>query len=194
MYAELVYNELEVTIKNVHDNTLKLFGDPLTMSGGKAIRYSSSVICDLRKLSIGSGDPIGKEEGIKVGFYVRKNHVITNAYPYVKVEYYGIYGKGTDTVLEAIELAIELGIVIKSSAFLKIPDENGDPKVLEDGTKLQWQGLSRFRNYCLENPEFFKDLVNQIESMNDKFDIEQLDESEADEGLDDDLIAQSSND
>lgn len=137
--------------------------DPLILAGGKAIRYGASIICDMRKRSIQESDPISREEGVKIGFSVTKNHVITNRFPYLKTEYYGIFGIGTEIYLEAIDLAINQGILAKAGAFIKVPDENGNPVVLEDGTKMQWQGTAKFRQYCMENPEFFQDLKNKIE-------------------------------
>lgn len=137
--------------------------DPLILAGGKAIRYGASIICDMRKRSIQESDPISREEGVKIGFSVTKNHVVTNRFPYLKTEYYGIFGQGTEIYLEAIDLAINQGLLVKAGAFIKVPDESGNPVVLDDGTKMQWQGTAKFRQYCMENPDFFQDLKNKIE-------------------------------
>ena len=139
-----------------------MHGDPLTLAGGKAIRYGASLIVDFRKRSIQDSDPISREEGLKIGVSVTKNHVITNKYPYVKTHYYGLFGVGTEIYLEALQLAIEAGLLVKTGAFIKVPDANGNPVVLEDGTKLQWQGAAKFRQYCIDNPEFFKDLQDKL--------------------------------
>lgn len=136
--------------------------DPLIISGGLAIMFGADIIMDFRKRSIGPEDPISKEEGVKIGVSIRKNHVVTNRCPYLKTEYYGIFGKGTEVYLEAIELAVEKGLIVKGGAFYKVPDENGNPVILEDGTKMQWQGTAKFRQYCIDNPDFFKDLTDKI--------------------------------
>lgn len=156
----------------------KMFGDPLTIGGGKAIIYGSSIIVDMRKNSISDGDPIKKEEGVKISFSVRKNHVITDRYPYVKTEYYGIFGQGTEQYLELIELAIENGLLIKSGAFIKVPDENGDPLVV-NGEKMQWQGTAKFRQYCIDHKEFFDNLKNKV--INTQTGFEKLSDSEVEE-------------
>ena len=53
----------------------------------------------------------------------------------------------------------------KSGAFLKVPDENGNPVILEDGTKLQWQGVTKFRLYCKEHKEFsFREILEGSKS------------------------------
>lgn len=148
--------------------------DPLILAGGKSIKYGASIICDMRKRSIQESDPIKKEEGVKIGFSVTKNHVVTNRFPYRKTEYYGIFGYGTEIYLEAIELAVNQGILIKAGAFIKVPDENGDPVVLDDGTKLQWQGTAKFRAYCMENEKFFKDLVLKLEGKTELLSEEEV--------------------
>lgn len=175
-----------------------IFGDPLTIGGGKSIIYGASVIADVRKLSIQETDPIKREEGVKIGLTVKKNHVITNKYPYVKTEYYGIFGQGTEKYLELIDIAVDNGIIVKAGSFYKVPDDNGDPQIV-DGEKMQWQGTAKFRQYCIEHPEFFEDLVKKVEGnvtveeMNSD-EVEEIKaaeesfENDADLKLDDDVI------
>lgn len=136
--------------------------DPLIVSGGQSIKYGASVILDLRKRSMNDSDPFKKEEATKIGVTIQKNHVITDRFPYCKLEYYAVYGKGIDCYLEIAQLAIDAGILVKSGAFIKVPDESGNPKILEDGTKLQWQGNAKFKDYLIENPEFFEDLKSKL--------------------------------
>lgn len=146
--------------------------------------YGASVIADARKLSIGPDDPIKKDEGVKIGFTVRKNHVITDKFPYVKTEYYGIFGVGTEKYLELIQLAVANNIIVKGGAFYKLPDENGDPQI-RDGEKMQWQGTAKFRQYCIEHPEFFEELKDRVSGKEvvETLSIEEVDaikEEEAD--------------
>lgn len=157
--------------------------DPLIVSGGQAIQYGASVILDLRKRSMNDSDPFKREEATKIGVTIRKNHVITNRFPYCKLDYYAVFGQGIDTYLELTELAIAEGILVKSGAFIKVPDEKGNPVILEDGTKLQWQGNAKFKDYCKANPEFFQGIVDQLEG---KGDITFLSEEEASEMIESD--------
>lgn len=135
---------------------------------------------------------------MKIGLTVKKNHVITNKYPYVKTEYYGIFGKGTEKYLELIDIAVNSGIIIKAGAFYKVPDENGDPQMV-NGEKMQWQGTAKFRQYCIDHPEFYEDLVNKVEgnvtveemTSDEVSEIKAAEESfenDADLKLDDDII------
>jgi recombination protein RecA len=175
-----------------------VMGDPLTIGGGKAIIYGASVIADVRKLSIQEADPIKREEGVKIGLTVRKNHVITDKFPYVKTEYYGIFGQGTEKYLELINIAVDNGIIAKAGAFYKVPDENGDPQIV-NGEKMQWQGTAKFRQYCIDNPAFYEDLVNKVEGnvVVEQLSSDEVDkikaeeaklENDADLNLDDDVI------
>ena len=82
------------------------------------------MIVDFRKRSIQESDPIKREEGMKIGVTIKKNHVITNRNPYLKTQYYIIYGEGTEVYLEALDLALSQGILTKAGAFIRVPDEN----------------------------------------------------------------------
>lgn len=161
--------------------------DPLIIGGGQAIKYGASIIMDLRKRSIQESDPFKKEEAIKVGVTIQKNHVITDRFPYCKLDYYAVFGQGIDSYLEVLQLAIDEGILVKSGAFIKVPDEKGNPVILEDGTKLQWQGNAKFKDYCKENPEFFEGLKKQLSGGS----VEYLSEEETKEyeDMDKDLSA-----
>lgn len=174
-------NTAFIGVQHLSTEIGKMFGDPLTMSGGTALRYGADLICDFRKLSIQAGEPITRDEGIKIKVSVIKNHIITDKNPYVSAEYYGIFGQGTEKYLEAIDLAVEQGYVQKRGAFFKIPDEEGNPLVI-NGQKMQWQGLTSFRQYCKDNPDFYEDLVSkldiQVESLSEE-EIEKAKELEA---------------
>lgn len=152
--------------------------DPLILSGGRQIRHGADLIIDMRKRSIGDTDQITREEGIKIGVSVTKNHVVTNRFPYLKTEYYGIFGQGTEIYLEAIELAVNQGILTKAGAYIRVPDENGDPMIV-DGEKMQWQGTAKFREYCKDNPDFFNNMRDQIEGEVDELSDEEVNKAKA---------------
>lgn len=166
-----------------------VMGDPMTLSGGVAIRYGAMLIVDLRKRSIQETDPIKREDGMKIGVTVKKNHVVTNRNPYVKTEYFVIYGQGTEIYIEAIDLAIKQGILAKAGAFIRVPDENGDAKII-NGEKMQWQGTAKFRAYCMENPEFFENLKASIKGEVDFLSEEEVSEIKAEEKRDNEDIGE----
>jgi recombination protein RecA len=160
-----IVEENEVAMVIVQHLTTQIggmvMGDPLTLSGGVAIKYGAMLIVDLRRLSIQEADPIKREDGVKIGVTVRKNHVVTDRFPYVKTQYYAIYGQGTEIYLEALDLAVSQGILAKAGAFIRLPDENGEARII-NGEKMQWQGAAKFRQYCMNNPQFFANLQSMI--------------------------------
>lgn len=140
----------------------KKFNEPLTLSGGKAIKYWATMILDFRKQSIQAGEPITKEEGMKVCCYVRKNRCIFDRNPYVSSSFYLVYGEGTEQVLETLQVAIDKGIIQKGGAWLREDDPNtGDPRVLPNGDILKWQGKAAFKEYCKANPDYFENLKDR---------------------------------
>ena len=123
--------------------------DPLVTAGGKAIQHWSSLTLDMRKKGIGPGEPITKEEGVKIGVTVRKNHVMPDKFPYVKVEYYALFGEGIETILTALNAAIEKGICEARGAWVRQFSADGEEV-------MKWNGKTAFRNYMVENPEEFE--------------------------------------
>lgn len=154
---------------------------PLVLSGGQAIRYNAMLIVDLRKRSIQESDPISKEDGIKIGVTVKKNHAVHGRSPYQKTHYYGIYGQGTEKYIEALELAVKQGVLTKAGAFIRLPDENGDPRIIND-EKMQWQGAAKFRQYCIDNPAFFEKIQGMIKGELVQMNDEEIAQAKAETG------------
>lgn len=157
-------------------------GDPLILSGGQAIRYGAMLIVDFRKRSIQEADPISREDGIKIGVTVKKNHVVHGRNPYQKTVYYGIYGQGTEKYLEVIDLAINQGVLKKAGAFIRVPDESGEAKLFPDGSKMQWQGTAKFRQYCIDNQDFFKWLKGEVSGETIQMTAEEIDIAKSETG------------
>ena len=169
-----------IIITHLSNDIGKMFGDPLVISGGKAIQYASSLTVDLRKRSITDDDPISKEDGIKIGVTVKKNHCVPDRNPYVKTQYYAIFGEGIEQYLTALEAGIEQGILVKAGSHIKDVDENGEVRTLPDSnsTKLQFRGKKAFVEYCKDNPEYFKDLQLRIDGLTETMSAEEIEEVE----------------
>lgn len=155
-----------------------LHGDPMTLSGGYAIKFAALLILDLRKKSIQKEDPITKEEGSKIGVHVLKNHCNQIKYPYVRGDYYIRFGEGTQIFTEIIELAIENGVLNKGGGgwITEIDPTTGDAKVLEDGSNAKWQGMNKLKDYLESNPKYYDYLKSSI--LEDEIKIETLDEED----------------
>lgn len=172
-----------VLINHLTTEIGKMHGDPLTIAGGRAIRYSSMLTLDIRKRSVQESDPISREEGMKIGVTVHKNHCRQDRMPYLKTEYFVVYGQGTERSIEIIELAEKCGILTKKGSWFREygneVDSKGNPieRVLEDGTKAAWNGMKNTRAYILNNPDYYEYLVNKVENFG-KIDVEVLSEEE----------------
>lgn len=174
-----------VLINHLTTEIGKMHGDPLTIAGGRAIRYSSMLTLDIRKRSVQESDPISREEGMKIGVTVHKNHCRQDRMPYLKTEYFVVYGQGTERSIEIIELAEKCGILTKKGSWFREygneVDSKGNPleRILEDGTKAAWNGMKNTRAYILNNPDYYEYLVNKVENFG-KIDVEALSEEEVD--------------
>lgn len=172
-----------VLINHLTTDIGKMHGDPLVIAGGRAIRYSSMLTLDIRKRTIQDSDPISKEEGLKINVSVNKNHCRQDRMPYLKTEYFVVYGQGTERSIEIIELAEKCGILTKKGSWYREysgeTDAKGNPleRVLEDGTKAAWNGMKNTRAYILSNPDYFDYLVNRVENFG-QIDVETLSDEE----------------
>lgn len=168
-----------VLINHLTTEIGKMHGDPLTIAGGRAIRYSSMLTLDIRKRSIQDADPISREEGMKIAVTVQKNHCRQDRMPYLKTEYFVVYGQGTERSVEIIELAEKCGILTKKGSWFREYSGEVTPKgepierVLADGTKAAWNGMKNTRAYILNNPDYYEYLVNKVENFG-KIEVEAL--------------------
>lgn len=157
----------------------KMHGDPMTMSGGMAIRFASMLTLDFRKKSVLDSDPVSKEDCMKIGVGVKKNHCRVDRMPYLRTDYFVKYGVGTERSVEIIELAEKCGILTKKGSWFREYsgefDSKGNPieRILEDGTKAAWNGMKNARQYILDHPDYFKYLVDRVEN-NGKIDVENM--------------------
>ena len=157
----------------------KMHGDPMTMAGGLAIRFASMLTLDFRKKSVLDSDPVSKEDCMKIGVGVKKNHCKVDRMPYLRTDYYVKYGVGTERSVEIIELAEKCGILTKKGSWFREYsgefDAKGNPieRILEDGTKAAWNGMKNARQYILDHPDYFDYLVNKVENFG-KIDVESM--------------------
>lgn len=184
-----------VIVQHLTTQIGKMGPDPMIVAGGNSIIYGAAVVMDLRKRSVLDTDPISKEEGIKIGVIMKKNHVMIDKFPYVKTEYFAIFGQGIEQYLELLDNAVNQGFLAKNGAFISVKDDSGEIKVV-DGVKMQWQGAAKFREYCIANQPFFKDLKNKVNGIVEMLDVQEVAEIEAEQKvvestLDEDVVKAS---
>ncbi len=122
-----------------------MFGNPETTSGGKALKFYSSIRLDCRKIgNIQDGDTIiGSRHRVKVV----KNKV---APPFRKAEFDILNVSGISKLGGLIDLGVEHNIIEKSGSFYKYKG------------KVIGQGKEAARIYLADNPKVSKKIETQI--------------------------------
>ena len=143
-----VMNRSECTaifINQLREKVGIMFGNPETTTGGRALKFYSSIRLDVRKSeAIKNGSEI---VGNKVNIKVVKNKV---APPFKTATVEIRYGEGISKMSEIIDLCVEKDIIHKSGAWFSY---NGD--------KIG-QGKEAVRNYLASQPELVANLEKQL--------------------------------
>jgi len=107
-----------IFINQIREKIGVMFGNPETTSGGRALKFYSSVRIDIRRIgSIKQGDDVvGNRTKVKVV----KNKV---APPFKVVEFNIMYGKGISRIAELLDLAVEFDIIEKRGSWYRYDGE-----------------------------------------------------------------------
>ncbi|MCU7493532.1 MAG: recombinase RecA [Ignavibacteria bacterium] len=121
-----------------------MFGNPETTTGGNALKFYASVRLDIRRISaIKEGnDVVGSRTKVKVV----KSKV---APPFKEVEFDIIYNEGISKTGDALDLAVNFGIVKKGGAWFTYGED-------------RFQGREQFRQKLIENPELYEKLLTDV--------------------------------
>jgi len=131
-----------VFINQLREKIGVMFGSPETTTGGKALKFYSSVRLDVRRIeSLKDGtDFVGNRTRVKVV----KNKV---APPFKQAEFDIMYGHGISREGSLIDVGVEVGLVRKAGAWYTY-----------EGDQLG-QGKENARTFLRDNP----DLANELE-------------------------------
>ena len=122
-----------------------MFGNPETTTGGRALKFYSSVRVEIRRSeAIKSGSDI---VGNKVNIKVVKNKV---APPFKSTQVDIIYGKGISRDGEVLDLPVEHDIVEKSGAWYAYK-----------GEKIG-QGRENAKNFLNTHPDIMEEITQAI--------------------------------
>ena len=162
-----------------------LMGDPYMLAGGLAIRYAASMIWEFRKQSVLDSDPIGKEEGMKIKMFCRKNHCLTDRFPYGSVIYYVEYGRGIEQTLSLLKLLIDNNVLVQRGAWIYLLDEKGEKQ-----DEWSWNSKAMFKQDMDANPEKLETLRGLLNGANMIINAtdEEIAEIEAEEQLIEDTM------
>ncbi len=144
-------NTVAIFINQIREKVGVMFGSPETTSGGRALKFYSTIRLDVRRIEgIKQGDQIiGNLTRIKVV----KNKV---AAPFKTVEVDLIYGQGVSRYGEILDLAVERDIVNKSGAWFSY-----------EGEKIG-QGRENVKKYLAENPNLCQEIESKIRNYNEE--------------------------
>lgn len=151
-------------------------GDNTTLAGGLRIRYQAMLIVDLKRGFVKAEDPIDPEEGVKIICKVVKNHCVPDRFPYVKFEYYAIYGEGVETILSTLNRALEQGVLRRAGSHIYWDNPEN-----EDEPLYHWKSRNDFRIFMKENPDVLQTLLNTMDYHPDTLSDEEVKEIQAQE-------------
>lgn len=134
-----------IFINQLREKVGVLFGNPETTTGGRALKFYSTIRLDVRRgEQIKNGDNvIGNKTNVKVV----KNKV---APPFKTASVEIMYGKGVSREAEILDLAAEIGIVDKSGAWYAY-----------NGEKIG-QGKENAKGFLRDNPEIAEEIENKV--------------------------------
>ena len=138
-------NCIVIFINQLREKVGVMFGNPETTTGGRALKFYSSVRLDVRRIeSLKQG---GEVIGNRVRVKVVKNKI---APPFKEAEFDIMFGKGISTDGDILDLAVKENIVEKSGAWYAY-----------NGAKIG-QGRENAKNYLHDNPQVRDEVEHKV--------------------------------
>ena len=161
-------NCVVIFINQLREKVGVMFGNPETTTGGRALKFYSSVRMDVRRIETlkQSGEMVGNRTRVKIV----KNKI---APPFKEAEFDIMFGKGISKEGDILDLAVKCDLVSKSGAWFAY---NGD--------KIG-QGRENAKTYLSEHPEIMEELEQNIRAhyhIGAEGDMEETEEAAA-EGI-----------
>lgn len=138
-------NTSAIFINQLREKVGVIYGNPEVTTGGRALKFYSSVRLDVRKSEIlkKGTEMIGSRTKVKVV----KNKM---APPFKIAEFDIMYGEGISKEGDILDIASELDIIHKAGSWFSYNDER------------LGQGRDAVKEYLKTNPEFCKEVENKI--------------------------------
>ena len=162
-------NTVCIFINQLRDKVGVIYGSPEVTTGGRALKYYSSVRIDVRRIE-GLKDSTGAFIGNRTRAKVVKNKV---APPFREAEFDIMFGEGISKVGEILDLGVKLGAVQKSGAWFNY------------GEMRLGQGRDNAKAYLKEHPEVADEIekivrenAERLLAAGKKGTVKQLDASE----------------
>lgn len=134
-----------VFINQLREKVGVMFGSPETTTGGRALKFYSSVRMDVRRIESlkQGGEVIGNRTRVKVV----KNKI---APPFKEAEFDIMFGAGISREGDILDLAAGLDVVVKSGAWYAY-----------EGNKIG-QGRENAKQYLKDNPEICETISRKV--------------------------------
>jgi len=141
-------NTMVIFINQIRMKIGIMFGNPETTTGGRALKFYSSVRLDIRRIgAIKKGDEIvGNQTRVKVV----KNKVSP---PFKLAEFEILYGHGISAEGEILDLGVQNDLIQKSGSWYSYQGERIG------------QGKDKARNFLLENESVSNELKDNIRQI-----------------------------
>ena len=137
-------NTTIIFINQLREKIGVMFGNPETTTGGRALKFFSSMRIDVRKVeSIKSGDQI---LGNKTRVKIVKNKV---APPFKQAEFDIMYGQGISKSGDVLDCAVDAKIIEKAGSWYSF-----------EGNRIG-QGRENVKKYLEDNP----DIMDKVEGI-----------------------------
>ena len=159
-----------IFINQLREKIGVMYGNPETTTGGRALKFYSSVRLDVRKTeNLKQGSEV---YGSRVKVKVVKNKV---APPFKVAEFDILYGKGISKSGEIVDLGTELGVIQKSGSWFSY-----------NGERIG-QGKENVRKLLEDDPALLAEIEEEIRKRGDQLDNLEPDFSDDDEDEDEEL-------
>lgn len=141
-------NCIVIFINQLREKVGVMFGNPETTTGGRALKFYSSVRLDVRRTEAlkQSGEIIGNHVRVKVV----KNKI---APPFKEAEFDIMFGRGISKEGDVLDLAADANIVEKSGSWYAYK-----------GAKIG-QGRENAKNYLAQNPQVCEEIENLVREL-----------------------------
>jgi recombination protein RecA len=136
-----------IFINQVREKIGVMFGNPETTSGGRALKFYTSIRCDIRRIgSIKEGsDVVGNRTRVKVV----KNKV---ASPFKEVEFDIMYGEGISYEGDMLDLAVDADIIDKAGSWYSYGEER------------LGQGRENAKTFLKENDDIRQEIEKEVKA------------------------------
>ena len=134
-----------VFINQLREKVGVMFGNPETTTGGRALKFYSSIRMDVRRIESlkQSGEVIGNRTRVRVV----KNKI---APPFKEAEFDIMFGKGISREGDILDLAANINVINKSGAWYAY-----------EGNKIG-QGRENAKLYLREHPEIMQEVDRKV--------------------------------